>query len=147
MCAIAKETLRAVFRLVEAVVDSGAEESVTPPNVFPGEIHASAMSKTGDKYKAANSTRIPNLGQQKVRFHNDEGQVCGMGVQVADVERPLIAVSQLAAAGNRLTFKAQDGEIEHSKSGRKMMLVNNGGIHVLRMWVAANVPSFPVLGK
>ena len=70
VCAIAKDTPRAGFRLVEAVVDSGAEESVTPPNVFPGEIHASAMSKMGGKYKAANGTRIPNLGQQKVRFHN-----------------------------------------------------------------------------
>ena len=41
--------------------------------MVPSEIHASAMSKTGGKYKAANGTRIPNLGQQKVRFHNDEG--------------------------------------------------------------------------
>ena len=67
--AIAKDTPRAGSRLVETVVDSGAEESVTPPNVFPGKIHA--MSKTGGKYKAANGTRIPNLGQQKVLpLHN-----------------------------------------------------------------------------
>ena len=32
------------------------------------EIHASAMSKTGGKYKAANGTRFQNLGQQKVIF-------------------------------------------------------------------------------
>ena len=53
---------------MEAVVDSGAEEPVTLPNVFQGEIRAIAMSKTGGKYKAPNGTRIPNLGQQKVRF-------------------------------------------------------------------------------
>ena len=63
--------------------------------------------------------------------------------QVADIERPLIAASQLAAAGNRVTFKAQGGEIEHINSGRKMMLVKKGGIYVLRMWVAANDPNFP----
>ena len=119
VCAIAKDTPRAGFRLVDAAVHSGAEESVKPSNVFPGEIHASVMSKTGGKYNAANGIRSPNLGQQKVRFHNDEGQVCGMGFQVADVERPLIAASQLAAAGHRVTFKAQGGEIEHIKSGRK----------------------------
>ena len=61
--------------MVEAVVDSGADESVELPNVLPGEIHARAMSKTGGKYKAANDTRIPNLGQQKVRFRNDGGHV------------------------------------------------------------------------
>ena len=64
VCAIAKDTPRAGFRLVEAVVDSGAEDSLTPPNVFQGEIHASAMSKTGGKYKAAKSTRIPNLAMK-----------------------------------------------------------------------------------
>ena len=84
---------------------------------------------------------------KKVRFHNDEGQVCGMGFQVADVERPLIAASQLAAAGNRVTFKAQGGVIKHIKTGRKMMLVKKGGIYVLQMWVAANAPSFPGPGK
>ena len=59
---------------------------------------------------------------QKVRFHNDEGQVCGLGFQVADVERSLISASQLAAPGFRVTFKAQGGEIEHIKTGRKMTL-------------------------
>ena len=61
----------------------------------------------------------------------------------ADVERPLIVPSQLAAAGNRVTCKAQGGEIEHIKTGRKMTLVRKGGIYVLRMRVAANAPGFP----
>ena len=34
-------------RLVEAVADSGAEENVAPPKLFPGEIRASAMSRVG----------------------------------------------------------------------------------------------------
>ena len=122
VCAIAKDTPRAGFRL------------------------GGGCGGLRSEYKAANGTRIPNLGQQKVRFHN-EGQVCGMGFQIADVERPLIAASQLAAGGNRVTFKAQGGEIEHIKSGRKMMLVKKGKIYVLRMWVAANAPSFPRPGK
>ena len=79
VCAIVKDAPRAAFRLVEAVVDSWAEESVAPPDVLPGEVHASAMPKTGGKYRAASGIRIPNLGQRKVRFHNDEGHVCGMG--------------------------------------------------------------------
>ena len=88
MC-VAKDTSRTGSRLVEAVVGSGAEESVALPNVFPCEIHASAMSKAGGKYNAASGTRIPNLGQQKGRLRRDEGHVGGMGVQIADVERPL----------------------------------------------------------
>ena len=74
------DTPRAGFRWVEAVVDSGTEASAAPPNVFPREIHASATHKTGGKHKAANGTRIPNLGPQKIRFHDDEGQICGVGL-------------------------------------------------------------------
>ena len=59
-------------KLVEAVVDSGAEESVTGPGVFPGVVVPSAMSRSGRKYRAANGSRIPNLGQQDVHFRTDE---------------------------------------------------------------------------
>ena len=59
------------------------------------------------RHKAADGTSIPN--QQRVRFRNDEGHVCDMGLQISDVERPRAAVSQMAATGNRVTFKAQGG--------------------------------------
>ena len=134
--AVAKKYPRAGSRLVEAVADPGAEESVAPPNAFPGEIRASAMSKAGGKYKAANDIRIPNLGH-----------VCGLGFQIADVERALIAVSHLAAARNGVTFKAQGGEIENIKTGRKITLVTRGGMHVFRTWVAARFSGFPGLGS
>ena len=68
-------------------------------------------------HKAANGTRMLNLGQQNVRFRIHEGHVCGMVFQIADVERSLIAASHLAAAGNRVTFKAQGGDIENIKTG------------------------------
>ena len=116
------------------MVDLGVEESVAPPNAFPDEIHASAMSI------AAHGTRIPNLGQQKVPFRNDEGHMYGMGFQIADVERLLLAASQLAAAGDRATFKAQGGEIVNIKTGRKMTPMRRGRVYVLRKWVAARAP-------
>jgi hypothetical protein len=65
------------YKLIEAVVDSGAEESVAPPKVFPGQVVPSEMSKAGCKYRAANGARIPKLGQQKVSFTNYAGQRCG----------------------------------------------------------------------
>jgi hypothetical protein len=83
--------------LVEAVVDSGAEESASPPKIFPGSIVPSAMSRSGGKYRAAKGARIPNR-QQKVMLMNDDGQKCGTTFQIADVEGPLICASQLAAS-------------------------------------------------
>ena len=55
--AIAKD---AGYRLVEAVVDSGAEESVVHRMFSQGEPR---KRHACGKYKAANGTRIPNLGQ------------------------------------------------------------------------------------
>ena len=80
-----------------------------------GEFHASDMSKVGGTHKAADGTRMLNLGQQNVRFRIHEGHVCGLVLQIADVEGSLIAASQLAAAGNR-AFKAQGGDIENIKT-------------------------------
>ena len=37
--------------------------------------------------------------------------------KIADVERSLMAASQVAAAGNRVTFKAHGGDIENIKTG------------------------------
>ena len=59
-------------KLVEVVVDSEEKESLAGPGVFPGVVVPSAMSKSGRKYRAANGTRIPNLGQLDVHFRSDE---------------------------------------------------------------------------
>ena len=74
------------------------------------------MSKVGGTHKAADGTRMLNLGQQNVRFRIHEGHVCGLVFQISDVEGSLIEASQLAAAGNR-AFKAQGGDIENIKTG------------------------------
>jgi hypothetical protein len=60
-------------RVVEAVVDSGAVHSVTPPGVFPGRVSSSPWSRQGRGYRAANGTGIKNLGQMEVPFGTAEG--------------------------------------------------------------------------
>ena len=51
--------------VLEAVVDSGAEESVAPPGFFAAEMVPSPMSKAGGKYRAANGTRIRNWASRR----------------------------------------------------------------------------------
>ena len=147
MCAVAKEAPKKGYRLIEAVVDSGAEESVAPPRLFPGRVVPSAMSRAGGRYKAANGTRIPNLGQQKVQFKTDEDHQCGMGFQVVDVGRPLIAVSQLAAAGNHVHLEAKGGKVVNDRTGRTMALHRKGGVRILRTWVASGSRDCPGQGR
>ena len=112
--------------LVEAVVDSGAVNSVAPLDVFPGELKASEMSKDGKKYRGPDGSRIPNLGQKDVEFVSDEGHKCGLTWQIADVERPLIAVSHLSEAGNEVVLKKHGGEVINEKSGKRIKLQRKG---------------------
>ena len=120
-------------RIVEATVDSGAEDSVTPPALFSSEVVPSPMSKAGRRYRVANGACIPNLVQTVVHFSDEAGWFCGLPFQVAAVERPLIGVSRLAAAGHEVRFSGESGSILHVATGRPLPLTRKGGVYVLEM--------------
>jgi hypothetical protein len=99
------------YKVIEAVIDSGAEESVAPPWLFPGPVVPSKMSRAGGRYRAANGARIPNLDQVNVRFENDAGDKCGTTFPVAEVERPLLSATQLAASENAVVIDQKGARI------------------------------------
>ena len=137
--------------LVEAVVDSGAADPVAKAGTFQGKVAPSPMSAAGRRYRGPDGTRILNEGQQAVHFVSDEGHKCGMTWQIANVERPLIAVSHLSAAGNEVTFTKTGGKIVNNLTGKTISIQKKGGVYVLRMWVpgpeipamSGNAPSKP----
>jgi hypothetical protein len=147
--AVAKEAeMKGKAKVVEAVVDSGAEESVAPPGVFPGPVVPSAMSRAGGRYRAANGARIPNLGQTTVKFRNDAGDSCATIFQIAEVERPLLSATQLAASGNTVQIDKNGGRIVCDKTGCSMALVRRSGVFVLRLHVVTDSASgFPRQGR
>ncbi len=122
-------------RVVEAVVDSGAVHSVTPPGLFPGKVVASPWSRAGRGYRAANGTSIKNLGQVDVPFATAEGHKCRMPLQVAEVEQPLLSVSQLTSAGNFVQLGDTDGHIVNKSTGRTIALERRGGVYIMRMFI------------
>ena len=126
--------------LIEAVVDSGTADPVAKAGTFAGKVMPSSMSKSGRKYRGPDGTRIPNEGSQEFQFTSDEGHRCGMKWQIKDVERPLIAVSHLSAAGNKVIFTKTGGEIVNIASGKKISIQRKGGVYVLRMWVPGPAP-------
>jgi hypothetical protein len=148
--AVAKEENpgNGTFKIIEAVIDSGAEESVAPPGLFPGAVVPSKMSRAGGRYRAANGARIPNLGQIKVRFENDAGDKCGTTFQVAEVERPLLSATQLAASGNAVVIDQKGTRIVNQCTKKTMDLIRRGGVYVLRMKVkVAPAPGLPGPGR
>ena len=125
------------IRTVRAIVDSGAEESVTPPGTFPAEVLPSAMSKRGEQYSGADGSEIPNLGQSDVSFLDDEGRHTGILFQVAEITQPLVSVADLCDAGNRVVFEKGGGYIRHLASGRQIRLPRDGKTFRLEMKVTA----------
>ena len=93
------------------------------------------MQRAGGRYRAANGSRLPNLGQQVASFRTSEGLNRALRFQLAGVERPLISVAQLARTGHRVEFGADEGHIVHVPSGQKLRLQRAGGVYLLRMMV------------
>ena len=57
-----------------------------------------------------------------------------MTFQVADVDRILIGATPLTKAGNKVTLRADDGEILHKETGRKIDLIREGGVYIMMMY-------------
>ncbi len=130
-------------RVVEAVVDSGAVHSVTPPGVFPGPTVPSPWSRAGRGYRAANGTGIKNLGMVTVKFATATGDRCSIPFQVAEVEQPLLSVSHLTSAGNRVELGHDSGRVVNLTTGRAIALERRGGVYIMRMYVAEGVAPAP----
>ena len=58
-----------------------------------------------------------------------------MRLQVANIEKTLLAVSQLTKAGNVLSLEQDGGEIRNRTTGKRIKLQRKGGVYTLRMWV------------
>ena len=122
---------------VRAIVDSGAEESVTPPGLFRTPVIPTVMSKAGLTYTGANGAPIRNLGATEVRFADASGRARGIHFQVAEVKDPLISVAGLCDAGNEVVFDKTGGRIRHLKTGREIQLPRVGNSFVMDLHVPA----------
>ena len=64
-------------------------------------------------------------------FLTKEQHRCRMAFQVANVKRPLLAVSTLTRTGNGVAFTAGGGAITNRKAGRQTAFSPQGGVYVL----------------
>jgi hypothetical protein len=121
---------------IEALLDSGAGECVCGPQHFAGVSTNSAAGRAGAgvEYVCADGGRIPNLGEKLVGGVSDEGHKLSINFQVACVDRPLIAVSKLTAAGHDVWFGKTHGVITHGATGQSTVFAKKNGVYVLKVW-------------
>ena len=79
------------------------------------------------------------MGQLDGRWLDEVGAPCGLPWQVADIDRPLMAGTQVTAAGNTVVLKEAGGSITNDASGRQIKIHKRGdaegGVHIIKMWV------------
>ncbi len=84
-------------------------------------------------------------GEKAVSGLTGDGAKLAINFQVMAVDRPLIAVSRLAAAGYEVCFSRGGGTITHVLTGKVTPFVKMHGAYVLKVWVpkaAATEKSF-----
>ena len=133
-------------RMVKVALDSGAGSHVMSPADLEGyALEPSPASVRGKGFVAANGGRIDNLGQCHLKLtEEDGGHNMRTTVQVADVSRPLMSVSQICDAHpeNRVVFNAKEGLVMRGNS----VLVRYprcGGLYVAELEMSEAVAAKP----
>ena len=75
------------------------------------------------------------MGQQKVKVVTNEGRGSKVLSQIAEVSRPLTAVSATCDAGNVVVYTSKGGFIHNVATGEKTRFERNGGIYELDLWM------------
>ena len=99
------------------------------------EAKEGAACRRGVMYEVANGIKIPNLGEKKFEAVTEEGITRGITCQVCEVNKPLLSVSKIVKAGNRVVFDSEGSYIEDRRSREKMWLREQGGMYMLKLWV------------
>ena len=91
----------------------------------------SAGSRAGVTYIAANGTRMPNLGEKRVKFRTEDGVDSSINFQVTRVKKPLAAVSRITEKGNWVCFGPSEAYIENVASGKRTTMHLHNGTYSL----------------
>jgi hypothetical protein len=125
------------FVCVETILDSGAGECVCGPDHFVNtKIVADAgRNSVHAEYVTADGGRLYNFGEKAVTGQTGDGERLSILFQVTSVDKPLIAVSKLTAAGHHVHFEKNGGVVTHGSTGRSTAFEKKNGVYILKIWV------------
>ena len=130
------------WRRITSVMDSGAADSVAPEDIASWvPVAESAGSKRGQHYLSASGDRLPNLGQKRLQVVTDEGKETTTTYQIADVTRPLCAVSKACDSGNVVVFTKEGGFVQ-SPNGERTKFRRDQNVYLLDTWIREPASGF-----
>ena len=128
----------------EITVDSAADESVCP-RAWADHFGTRPVEQ-GKELRLINASggKINHYGSRKVAFHPDaaDGRMLGVGFEVIDVKKPLMAVSRICEKGNVVQFgpEPKHNFIQNIANGEKLYMKRRGNSYVLQGELAASNP-------
>ena len=125
-----------VWVKVQSIMDTGAAKSVAPPSLachLP--IAETPESRRGAHFQTAGGGKLVNQGERTVPCWTNVGQAVEMKYSIADVVRPLNAVSQICDRGNEVTFTAEGGYIWNKATNNVVEFPRERGVYVLDTWL------------
>ena len=135
------------YEEIKAPVDSGASESVFMENTAAFlALEEGEPKKNGVQYEIADGSLIPNLGERRIPVIGEQGQRRNLKVQVSEVNKNLLSVRRITAAGNRVVFEADHGYIEDKTTGEKLWLKLEEGMYMLTLWAKRPASKSPGVG-
>ena len=124
---------------IKGVMDSGASESVAPPQLCPHiPVVPSKGSLAGQEYTSASKDIIYNLGEQVVDAVTESGRSTKLKYQIAEVSRPLNSISEICDAGGdqgqMVVFGRSGGAVVNLTTGEQTPFQREEGIYCLDVW-------------
>ena len=121
---------------IDFTVDSGAADTVANREIAPNTpVVPSHGSRNGVKYVAAAGKVISNEGEKHVQTETAEGHLCGIKIQVAQVNKALLSVSKICDVGHEVIFTKDGGRIVHQVTGQVVHFRRVDGVYRLRVKV------------
>ena len=137
---LAQKVKRNIMNMIKIkkglTVDSGAADHVMPIGwLLMFLVVKSIGAIRGLHYVAADGTRIPNVGQQLVKFMTLDGTWTELLFQIAAINKPLVSVSKLNEAGYKVVFDENNSYIMHKKTRRVIKIKKEKGVFVIDAYV------------
>ena len=95
------------------------------------------MSRKGQSFIAADQGRIENQGQQSLHIATNEGREGMTRVQIGDVNRPLMSVSQMCDQGNYVLFTSEGGSVLNLHDGNWSDFERLHNVYSMDRWLTS----------
>ena len=117
-------------------VDSGASVPVVPKDCATEyRMTPNRESRSGVCYTVANGEVVPDLGERSPNIITENGLMKKVRFHVADVDKPLLAVSSIQRKGYRVVFD-DESYIQNKYNPTEIIpLVEENGTYKMKAWV------------